>query len=172
MREAGILKSLRVNGVPGWAVLFSKFISAFINLLIVSMIILYTAPALFGAGTPINYGAYFITLLLLIFASIVLGMLIGVIAKNTTMATMLSQVIFLPTILLGGLMFPATMLPEQMQWIGRIFPATHAMQAFTGWAFGMSTQIDPWFANIVIIAIGIVGFVISILLFKKTSSAK
>lgn len=169
MRETGAIKSLRVNGVPGWSVLFSRFVSAFINLLIVSVIILYTAPALFGTGMPINYGAYFGTLLLLIFNCIALGILIGVAAKSQSMATMLGQVIFLPSILIGGIMFPATMLPESMQWIGRLFPATHAMQAFTGWSFGLETQIDPFASIIVIAAIGVGAFAAAVLLFRRIS---
>lgn len=172
MREADVLKSLRVSGVPGWSVLFSRFASAFINLLIVSIIILYTAPPLFGAGMPVSISAYFGTLFLLIFTSIALGLLIGIAAKSQSMATMLAQVIFLPSILVGGIMFPATMLPESMQWVGRFFPATHAMQAFTGWSFGQETQVDPLVSAIVIAAIGIGGFIAAVLCFRKISSSQ
>ena len=80
MRESGVLRAYRVSGVPSRAVLFIQEASAFFHLLLVSAIIFVTAPLFFGAGLPRDYTGYFIILLISIFASIAIGLLIGVTA--------------------------------------------------------------------------------------------
>ncbi len=140
MRESGVLRAYRVSGVPSRAVLLIQEVSAFFHLLLVSAVIFAAAPLLFGAGLPRDYTGYFIILLIYIFASIALGLLIGVTARSQSMATMLSQAVFLPSLLLSGIMFPASMLPKPLLWLGRIFPATHAMQSFSVLAYHLKAN--------------------------------
>ena len=44
---------------------------------------------------------------------------------------MVAMIIFLPSVMLSGIMFPATMLPDFMQYLAYIFPATIGFQAMT-----------------------------------------
>jgi ABC-2 type transport system permease protein len=166
MRESGTLRAYRVNGVPGWAVLLAKSLSACINLIIVSVIIAITAPLLFGAGIPAHIGAYSVTILLLVLASIALGNLIGVLAKTQSATTILSQAVFLPSLLLSGIMFPAAMLPDVLRWVGKIFPASYAMGSLSTWAFGSGPFPA---ANGIILGIGVLGAFIALLRFKVIS---
>jgi ABC-2 type transport system permease protein len=53
------------------------------------------------------------------------------------------MVVFLPSLLLSGIMFPASMLPSALNWVGRVFPATFALQSFYGLAYHMPTELDP-----------------------------
>lgn len=71
------------------AVLFIQSASAFLHLLVVSVIIFVTAPLFFGAGYPLNFPGYLLVLFILLFASIALGILIGVAARSQSIATML-----------------------------------------------------------------------------------
>jgi ABC-2 type transport system permease protein len=167
MREAGVLRAYDVNGIPGMAVLLVSAVSALLHLLVVAIIIFVTAPIIFGAMVPVSVVGYFVTLLLLLFASISLGLLLGVTAKNQATATMLSQVVFLPSLLLGGLMFPAKMLPEPLMWLGRLYPATHAMQALSGWAFGLPDTLPTVISLAFIALIGVVAFGLAVLRFKS-----
>lgn len=166
MREAGVLRAYEVNGIPGWSILLTSAASALMHLLVVAMLIFATAPVLFGAAVPSNLVAYFITLAALIFASISIGLLLGVSAKNQASATMMSQAVFLPSLLLGGLMFPANMLPAPLMWLGRLYPATHAMQSFNAWAYGLPQDFSPAVSLPVIVAIGAVVLGIAVWRFK------
>ena len=161
MRESGTLRAYKVSGIPGNAVLLIHALGAFLHLLVVSVIIFVAAPLFFGAGLPKNLGMYFIVLLVFLFTSITLGLLLGVAARSQAEATMLSQVIFMPSLLLSGIMFPAAMLPKALASLGLIFPATHAMQAFSGLAYGLKTQFDAPLALAVIALIGVAAAVIS-----------
>lgn len=156
MREAGTLRAYHVNGIPGPAILLSHGLSAFFHLCIVTAIITFSAPLFFGAARPDNYLVFTGILMLMICASIAIGLFIGVMAKNSTTSIMLSQLVFLPSLLLGGLMFPATMLPEPLLYLGRVLPATHAMQALSGLAYHLTPNIEPLIALFVMVAITVI----------------
>lgn len=167
LRESGVLRAYEVNGIPGWAVLLTSAVSALLHLLAVAVIIFLTAPVFFGATIPGNCAAYFVTLATLLFASISIGLLLGVTARNQASATMLSQAVFLPSLLLGGLMFPASMLPEPLMWLGRLYPATHAMSSFQSWAYGIPQEITPAVSLAVMAAIGAVVLFIAVRRFRS-----
>jgi len=166
MRESGVLRAYRVCGIPGWAVLCIQSVSAFLHLLVVSIIILVSAPLFFGASYPQSFSAYLLSLFILLFVSIMLGLFIGVVARSQAIATMPSQAIFLPTIMLGGIMFPPSMLPEPLRVVGRILPATYIMQSFSGLAFGLPTDIDATLSLLITASIGVVATGLTIVRFK------
>jgi ABC-2 type transport system permease protein len=169
MREAGVLRAYKVNGIPGWALLLVQAISAALHLMVVAVIIFIAAPLLFGASLPLNCTAYFIILVIILFASISIGLLIGVVAHSQSAATMFSQAVFLPSLLLGGLMFPSSMLPGPMMWLGRLFPATHAMEAFFSWAYGLESKVAPAVSLVAAVAIGIIVLVLAIWRYNRIS---
>lgn len=166
MRESGVLRAYRVCGIPGWAVLFIQSVSAFLHLLVVSIIISVTAPLFFGASYPQSFIAYYFSLFILLFASIMLGLFIGVTARSQPIATMLSQVIFLPTVMLGGIMFPASLLPEPLRAVGRLFPATHIMESFSGLAYRLPTDVDPILSLLITAGIGAVAAGLTVIRFR------
>lgn len=171
MRESEVLRAYRVCGIPGWATLLVHAVSAFLHLFIVSVIILLTAPVVFGAGIPANYASYFVILVILLFSNIAIGLLIGVLAKNQSAATLLTQAIFLPTVMLGGIMFPASMLPGALRAAGYIIPSTHAVQSFAGLAYGMSVESSAVLSLIILAGIGAAAVLLAVLRFRAASKA-
>ncbi|MDR3644807.1 MAG: ABC transporter permease [Clostridia bacterium] len=165
MRESGTLRAFRVNGIPGPAVLSVHAISAFLHLFIVSVIIYIAAPLAYHSTVPKAPMLYFAVLAVFLAASIAIGMLIGVFARSQSFATMLSMIIFLPSLLLSGIMFPASMLPKSFIWLGRIFPATHALQAFYGFAYQIQTDFSAGLALGIVAATALLLFALAILRF-------
>ncbi len=172
MRESGVLRAYRVNGIPNDAVILIQGISAFFHLLLVSIMIVVTAPLLFGAGLPRSYPLYFIILLIFIFTSIAVGLLIGVTARSQSMATMLSQTIFLPSLLLSGIMFPMSLLPKFLMWLGRIFPATYAMLSFSGLSYHLEPNYRGDLALGVMAFIGVIATGIAIWAFNRAGKVE
>ncbi len=118
-----IQKIYRVNGVPACTGVITMFISAFIHLLIMCTIILFAAPLLFDAALPENMPAFFCSLSLYIAVSLAIGCVLGLLFKSHARLTMVSQLVFLPSIMLSGIMFPAELLPGLLRATGKIFPA-------------------------------------------------
>ena len=129
-----IKKMYFANDIPMWFGIISLFVSAFIHLMIMSIIILIAAPIIFKAMFPQNILLYFIALVLFILVSLTVSCVLGLSVKNQAKLTMYSQVIFLPSIMLSGIMFSTQLLPDFLENIGKLFPAS--------WAYVLLIQKD------------------------------
>jgi ABC-2 type transport system permease protein len=172
MRESGTLRAFKVNGIPGWAVLSVQAISTFVHLFLVSVIIYVVSPFAFHSDIPLVWGLYFVVLTIFLFASIGTGLLIGVVSRGQSFATMFSMAIFLPTVLLSGIMFPANMLPKPVMWLGRILPATHALQSFLGLAYQTKTDMNAILSLGIVAGIGLLMFVLAVWQFNNVHKSE
>lgn len=118
-----VKKVYKANGVPLYLGLVTMFLSAFVHLMITCVIILLLAPVLFDATLPIYFPSFFSALAIYIIVSLSIGCILGMIVKNQAKLTMIAQLVFLPSIMLSGIMFPVDFLPDFLGTIGRIFPA-------------------------------------------------
>lgn len=119
-----IKKSYAVGHIPMFIPIINNLISAFIHLFIMSIMIYIIAPIAFNATFPKNTAVYFITLPIFIITSLSIAAILGLTIKNTSKLTMVSQFIFLPSLMLSGIMFPSKMLPKFLRALGNIFSAT------------------------------------------------
>lgn len=119
-----IKKMYMANGIPFYFGVITLVVSAYIHLLIMSIIIFTLAPIVFQATLPSNIPLYFITLVLFVIVSLAVSCVLGLAVKNQAKLTMYSQVAFLPSIMLSGIMFSAELLPNLLKNIGKLFPAT------------------------------------------------
>lgn len=138
-----IKKAYKVGGIPLWTAIVNNFISGFIHLSIMSVVIFILAPIIFDAKVPENIPLYFISLLIFIAVCLLVGTVLGLLVKSISKLTMTCQVIFLPSILLSGIMFPSDMLPKVLQIAGKVLPATWGyinMQCsnISDWNFALS----------------------------------
>ena len=88
-----------------------------------SAILYVIAPVAFDAKIPKNPGVHFCGLMILIAVSLGVASIIGLAVKDTANTSMCSILIFLPSIMLSGIMFPADLLPEVFEIAGKLFPA-------------------------------------------------
>ena len=102
----------------------TMFLSAFIHLMISCAVIVLLAPVLFEAVLPAQPPTFFLALAIYIIVSLSIGSILGLIIKNQAKLTMIAQLVFLPSIMLSGIMFPVDLLPDFLEMIGRIFPAS------------------------------------------------
>lgn len=119
-----IKKIYKANGVPIHLGLVIMFLSAFVHLTMTCMVILLLAPILFNASLPSQLPLFFLALAIYIVVSLSIGSILGLTVKNQAKLTMIAQLVFLPSIMLSGIMFPSNLLPDFLQTIGRLFPAS------------------------------------------------
>ena len=119
-----IKKVYKANGVPIYLGLVTMFLSAFVHLMITSVAIMLLAPILFEAALPTQLPLFFLALAIYIIVSLSIGSVLGLIVKNQAKLTMIAQLVFLPSIMLSGIMFPINMLPDFLEVLGRVFPAS------------------------------------------------
>ncbi len=119
-----ISKVYKANGAPVCLGLVTMFLSAFIHLMIACVVIVLLAPVLFEAVLPAQLPIFFLALAIYIIVSLSIGSILGLMIKNQAKLTMIAQLVFLPSIMLSGIMFPMELLPDFLETIGRFFPAS------------------------------------------------
>jgi ABC-2 type transport system permease protein len=168
-REDGIYRSYKINGVPSTSILAIPALTTMLHTAVVSLIIIVTAPLLFDAHMPIDWINFAAVFVAVAFASAGLGLLIGVIAPNSRSTVLLSQLVFLPSMLLAGLTIPLSQLPEAFLSISRLLPSTHGMNAFNELAMGNAADFEPWGSVAVLIVGGLLSFALASYLFSWDS---
>jgi ABC-2 type transport system permease protein len=169
-RESGVFRSFRINGVPAASILSVPVIGAGLHVAAVSAVIAVAGALVFGGRAPSSVIGFAVAGLLSYAAYAGIGVLIGVAASKDTSATLLSQLVFIPSILLGGLMVPARVLPEGLQRIALLLPSTHCMRVFAGLG-GTSGAAVPWASLLVLGSSVALSFGLAAALFEWDSRA-
>jgi ABC-2 type transport system permease protein len=169
-REAGIYRSYKINGVPAASVVVIPVLTTAFHALIVATIVALTAGPLFAGAMPVRWWPMAWITVLVTFTCSAIGALIGVVASDNRAITLLSQVIFLPSMLIGGLMMPLSILPESVRRFAGLLPTAHAMQALEGLAYGkFNTVFDPTASVLILLSSGLLAFGLAIYLFNWDS---
>ncbi len=165
-REAGIYRSFKIHGVPAASILLLPGAATLVHLTLVSAIITATAPLLFGAPVPARFGAFLVVFLVAAAALAGLGLLIAVVSASTRATILWSQLVFLPSMMLGGLMVSSELIPDTLAALARLLPATHAMNAMRGLAYGEATAFSPVGLLLVLLTGAVVAVALAVRLFQ------
>ena len=158
-----IKKIYKANGVPIHLGLVTIVLSAFLHLMITCMVILLLAPILFKANLPSQFPLFFLALAIYIFVSLSIGSILGLTVNNQATLTMIAQLVFLPSIMLSGIMFPISLLPDFLQILGRVFPAY--------WGYRLMLENDFSLENLwYLILVSCIAVMTCILLLNKQKS--
>jgi ABC-2 type transport system permease protein len=165
-REAGIYRSYRVNGVPAAAVIAMPAVSVVLHGMIAATIIAITAHPIFDAPVPTSWSALFLSTLLgaVLFAG--LGTLIGVVSPDSRSTVLFSQVIFLPSMLVGGLMIPYATLPEGARTLALLLPTTWLVQLEQSLVYGREVTVSTPLVLGVLVSATAAAFVLSAVCFN------
>lgn len=127
-----IKKGYRANGIPFFLGLAAMFLSALLHLMILCAAIVLLAPVLFEAAVPAHLPRFFLSLVIYTAVSLGIGSIFGLALQSQAKLTMVSQLVFLPSILLSGILFPVEFLPDALKTIGRMFPAFWGYRLLSG----------------------------------------
>jgi ABC-2 type transport system permease protein len=164
-RRSGIFRSYWINGVPASSILTIPLLSSFFHLVVLGAFIIISAPFLFQAPLPINWFFFILIFITTVFALGGLGLLISVVSSSSQMTMLLGQLVFLPSMLLGGLMMPISILPPVLARLSLLLPTTHAMLAFRGLAYNLQVQFSPFWSLIILFSAGLIATGLALHLF-------
>ena len=137
--RSDVKNAYQANGVPLASGLILTNISAFVHLLIMSSVLYVIAPIAFDAKIPEQPGTYLGGLVILIAVSLSAASIIGLAVKDTANTSMFSILLFLPSIMLSGIMFPMDLLPKPFEIAGKLFPAAWGYKLMTSSSFSLQT---------------------------------
>ena len=151
----------KANGVPQGIGIVLTNISAFLHLMAMSLIIFLASGPLFGAVLPDHLLRFFLSLALFTLTTLAVATVIGMALRDQAKTSMWSIIVFLPSIMLSGIMFPAQMLPAPLETAGMAFPAL--------WGYRILSNDGPVLLNALPLAAAfLVCLVISLLLLRRS----
>ena len=165
-RQSGIFRGYRVNGVPAAPLLALPVLSSAVHTLITSALIIILAPLLFDAPMPENTGRIIPVLLLSVYACGGISLLIGVVSSSTRASMMLSQMFFIPSMIIGGLMVPYELLPGGIRKAALLLPSTHSMNLLTR---GAGAELPFRLSAAVLAGAGTLCIILSAVFFRWNS---
>lgn len=163
-RSSGVFRSYRVNGVPAAALITIPVLGSLVHMVLVSVILTLGGGILFDAVLPVRWGWFFAIVVLSTLSLATLSVLIGIVAPSSRAATLLTQLVFVPSVLLGGLMVPGQLLPEGVAAGAKLLPATQAMNAFTSLAMPGAASDSLAGAGLVAVAALVASIVVNLAL--------
>ncbi|MEW2915924.1 ABC transporter permease [Ruegeria sp. ANG10] len=131
-RERGNMEMLINTPIKSIELMIGKIIPyIFLGLLQVA-IILGLGHVLFDVPINGGLGVLLVVTLLFIVASLSLGLVISTLAQNQLQSMQMTIFVLLPSILMSGFMFPFDGMPQPVQMIAQVLPATHFMDMIRG----------------------------------------
>ncbi len=131
-REVGTMEQLIVTPLKPWELMVGKILPYIIIGFIQTSIALLTAVTVFDMPIRGSILLLYTLTTLYITATLTLGIMISTFAKTQTQAIEMSIVLFMPSILLSGFMFPRMAMPEFFIWLSGLFPMTYYVEIIRG----------------------------------------
>jgi len=131
-RERGTMENLLAMPVRPLEVMLAKVVPYIVIGYVQVTLIVVIAALVFGM--PIRGSILLLALALGLFiaSNLALGITFSTLARNQMQATQMTQFMLLPSLFLSGFMFPFKGMPVWAQWVGEVFPMTHALRIARG----------------------------------------
>ena len=131
-RERGTMENLLAMPVRPLEVMIAK-ITPYLVIGYAQLALILVASVLFFQ-LPIRGSIPVLLLALGLFmgGNLALGVTLSTISANQMQATQWAQFTLLPSFLLSGFLFPFRGMPQWAQWVGEVFPTTHAIRIVRG----------------------------------------
>jgi ABC-2 type transport system permease protein len=131
-RERGTMENLLAMPVRPIEVMIAKVVPYIAIGYIQIVLILIAATLVFQLPIRGSVLLLLAALGLFIAGNLALGIMISILSASQMQAIQFAQFTFLPQIFLSGFMFPFKGMPIWAQWIGEVFPTTHAIRIVRG----------------------------------------
>ncbi len=159
-REIGTLEQLMVSPLKPVELIAGKTIPfALIGLLDLAIV---TSVALIWFRIPFegNLALLLLASVLYLLSGLGLGLLISTISRTQQEAFMVTFLLFMPTILLSGFMFPVSSMPPLFRWVTLANPVRHYLEIVRAvFLKGAGlTSLWPQYLALLLMGVGILGF--------------
>lgn len=164
-RSKGILKRFKVTPVSPVMILVVQ-VSIYTLYAILSFILLYVCAVLFFDFQLTGSVLYFLGgYLLVILSMFSIGMMVGGVAPNTKMASVMASLLYFPMLIFSGATLPYEVMPASLQRFADILPLTQGIKLLKAAVIGLPIEnaIMP-IAVMAVISLVCIG--VSLIFFK------
>ena len=166
-RERGNLELLIATPLSTVELMAGKIAPCVVFGLIQTTLILGVGTAVFHVPYAGSLLDVYWAALLLVVANLSLGMLISTLVHSQFQAMQTTMMVFLPSVLLSGFMFPFDGMPRPAQWVAECLPLTHALRLIRGVMLRGASLLELWPDILSLLAFTALVMTIAILKFRK-----
>jgi ABC-2 type transport system permease protein len=166
-REQGTLEQFAVTPLRPTDVILGKiipyFLIAFFNLVLstVAGVVIFGVPF---RGSVLLFSAFGLAFL---FAILGFGVMVSTTSHSQGEAVQLAILIILPQVMVSGMVFPLSAMPDGVRWIGALMPLTYFIIGMKGVLLKAAPLESLWVPLSVLVLMAAVVFVISVLRFRR-----
>lgn len=131
-RERGTLEQLIVTPMKTWELMLGKIIPYIVVGYVQATVALLVGIVVFDLPIRGSLGLLYLLTSWFIVASLALGILISTLTKTQMQAMQMSFMVFLPSVLLSGFMFPRESMPLFFNLLGNLLPLTFFLEILRG----------------------------------------
>lgn len=166
-RERGNMELLIATPLSRSALMIGKVLPYAVIGLIQTTLILALGFWLFAIPLRGSLLDVYIAALLLIAANLAIGLLISTHTKTQFQAIQVAMLVFLPSILISGFMFPFAGMPDVVQWGAEVLPMTQFLRLIRGVMLRGASIWELWPAVLALVAFTAVTMTVAISRFRK-----
>jgi ABC-2 type transport system permease protein len=159
-REIGTLEQLQVSPLQSWELIVGKTVPFAVVGLVDLAIVTTAALVWFDVPFRGSVGWLVGSSLLYLASGLGLGLLISTVSKTQQEAFMGSFLVFMPSILLSGFMFPVSSMPVSFQWLTLLNPVRHYIEIVRAIFLKGTGGADLWpqYLWLLVLGVGLLGF--------------
>ena len=131
-RERGTMENLLSMPVRPIEVMLAKLVPYVGIGYLQATLVITIAAVVFGLPLRGSVALLAVALGLFMASNLALGLTFSTVARNQMQALQMAQFALLPSFMLSGFMFPFLGMPRWAQWLGELFPVTHALRIVRG----------------------------------------
>lgn len=166
-RERGNMELLIATPLSRSALMIGKVLPYAVIGLVQTTLILVLGFWLFAIPLRGSLLDVYIAALLLIFANLAIGLLIATHTRTQFQAIQVAMLVFLPSILISGFMFPFAGMPDVVQWGAEVLPMTQFLRLIRGVMLRGASIWELWPALLALLAFTAVTMTFAITRFRK-----
>ncbi|MGN0518670.1 MAG: ABC transporter permease [Acutalibacteraceae bacterium] len=164
-RERKILKRFQVTPISPIKLLIVEFTIYVVYCLVSMLTLIPTSMLIWNVRISGSWLAFLGSWLLTMISTLSIGMMVGGVAKNSKIASVIACILYFPMLIFSGATLPFEVMPEVMQKIVSVFPMTQGIRLMKSTFLGLPTQ-NAWFSIAVMVAVTVICTGISVKFFK------
>ena len=135
-RHQGVLRRLRTTPVGPVPLLAAQLVAQLLFAVVAVTLTIAVAIGVFDVAIPASRSTSVLSLALAAWTLFSIGLIIGAVAPNPTVAPAIGSLVWIPLMVLGGLRFPREAMPTVMRQISDLSPTGAAVDALQHAWFG------------------------------------
>jgi ABC-2 type transport system permease protein len=170
-RKRGTLERLLTTRLSTGELFFGKFLSTTARGFVQTLILLVLSYAVFQMFTPLSFLAALVISLIFAAAAAGIGMIIASISRTAEAANWIAVVVTMFMTMMGGTFFEISS-GGALGIMSKISLNTYANRAYNTIIAKSGSLGEAWFPLLVMVAVAVIGLIISRLIFKPVPGSK